>query len=332
MSPHASLPQRLTAPQLPPQWPGAVAAPTSPQSPSSQPLPRITVVTPSYNQAAFLETTVRSVLEQGYPALDYHVIDGGSTDGSVEILRHYAPWLTSWASEPDKGQVDAIMKGLARAEGEWFNWINSDDLLAPGALWSVAEVRSADLFAGCTQNFTRDALDRRRISRALTERDLVRMPVESRTRWHQPGIWYRTAALRSVGIDPALHYRFDLDLLIRYLRRFPKVEYSPHTLAWFRLHPGSKSMAYGERFDAEYRLLLTRLTTDPDALGVRGDAKDALAALDWRHAVSALQQDKTRSRLSRLWAVLLEANRTPGAWRINATYNTIGRLLLRRTG
>lgn len=321
--PPPELPARLTPPQLPPGWPGARAAPR----PSEAEPPRITVVTPSFNQAAFLETTLRSVLEQGYPSLDYHVIDGGSTDGSVDILRHYEPWLTSWVSEPDQGQVDAILKGLERARGEWFNWINSDDLLAPGALWTVAAVREADLFAGCTQNFTRDALDRRRISRALTERDLVRMPIESRTRWHQPGLWYRTTALLSVGIDRTLHYRFDLDLLIRYLRRYPKVQYSDRTLAWFRLHPESKSIAHGERFDAEYRLLLRRLLDDPESRAVSADAREALAALDWRKAVRDLEADKNRSRWSRVLEILRRAARTPSAWRINATYDGIGRVL-----
>lgn len=122
---------------------------------SASGLPRITVITPSYNQAPYLEATLRSVLEQGYPNLEYIVVDGGSTDGSRDILEHYAPHLSWWVSERDAGQTDAIRKGLTRATGEWFNWINSDDLLAPGALWRIAEAagaRQTDIIAGATHD------------------------------------------------------------------------------------------------------------------------------------------------------------------------------------
>lgn len=322
------LPKRLTPARLPPRFP-TVSEVLNPNTIVAD-LPRITVVTPSYNQAAFLESTIRSVLEQGYPMLDYHVIDGGSNDGSVEILRHYAPWLTSWVSERDRGQVDAILKGLARADGEWFNWINSDDLLAPRALWEVARVRDADLFGGCTQNFSEHQLDRLRTSRALTARNLVRLPIESRTRWHQPGIWYRTAALRETGIDATLHYRFDLDLLIRYTQRFPRVQYSDRTLAWFRLHGASKSLADAERFSDEHQTLLTRLLGDPTLQTLHADIIAALAALQWRKTLNKLQDDHSLPRASRLMALWRAAKQMPGAWRINATYDTIGRLLRSR--
>jgi glycosyltransferase involved in cell wall biosynthesis len=123
--------------------------------------PRISVVTPSFNQGRFIEETIRSVLLQGYPNLEYIIVDGGSTDASVDIIRRYAPWISSWSSERDNGQSGAINKGLQAATGNIVSWLNSDDLLTLEALYKVAlrfasedrpavvcgtaEVRSTDL-------------------------------------------------------------------------------------------------------------------------------------------------------------------------------------------
>lgn len=319
------LPTRLFPPRLPPRWPPKQPGPIE----YTGTLPRITVVTPSYNQAEFLETTIRSVLEEGYPALDYYIIDGGSRDGSTDIIRHYEPWLSGWVSETDRGQVNAIAKGLASAQGEWFNWINSDDLLAPGALWEVARAPDCDLVAGQTQNFYADRLARRRASRDFTARNFIRIPVESRVRWHQPGIWYRTAALRDVGIDETLHYRFDLDLLIRYCQRYPKIHYLQALMAYFRLHGSSKTVSQAARFEQEHLRLLENLLARADDAALHDDARAALQALSWRSRLEALQADPS-PRLTRALSLLREAGRTPGAWRINATAETLGRILFRK--
>ena len=101
--------------------------------------PRISIITPSYNQGHFIEETIRSVLLQGYPNLEYIIIDGGSTDNTVEIIRKYEPWITYWVSEGDRGQTHAINKGLARATGEILAYLNSDDYYLPGTLFRIAE-------------------------------------------------------------------------------------------------------------------------------------------------------------------------------------------------
>src|SRR5437773_6556922 len=110
--------------------------------------PRISVITPSFNQGQFLEETIRSVLLQGYPNLDYIIIDGGSTDGSVEVVKKYEPWLTYWVSEPDRGQSHAINKGWQRAHGDVLAWLNSDDTYNPDALRCAAEALQQNPAAG----------------------------------------------------------------------------------------------------------------------------------------------------------------------------------------
>ncbi len=111
-------------------------------------LPLVTIVTPSYNQVRFLEATLRSVLDQDYPSIEYLVVDGASTDGSVEIIRRYANRLTWWISEKDSGQPEAVNKGLQRARGEFVGWLNSDDIYLPGAVSAAVKVFQSHPEAG----------------------------------------------------------------------------------------------------------------------------------------------------------------------------------------
>ena len=122
-------------------WPWTQASPQLPdQMPDGAEWPKISIVTPNYNYGRFIEETIRSVLLQGYPNLEYIVIDGNSTDNSVEIIKKYEPWLTYWVSEKDKGQANAINRGINLATGEWFNWINSDDILLQNAFLTLVKI------------------------------------------------------------------------------------------------------------------------------------------------------------------------------------------------
>lgn len=211
---------------------------------------KITVVTPSYNQGQFLEQTIRSVLEQDYPNIEYMVIDGGSTDNSKDILLKYSDSLSYWVSRPDSGQADAIAKGFAMASGDILCWINSDDVFLPGALSKVAEFfarypRAEVVTGGCYYIDTNGAplIDKLPWdvytfgSRATYNQfrfygmGMVRQ---------QSTFWRRNAYEAVGGIDGKLQFIMDRDLFIRLASR-QHFRILPRMLATFRHHDMSKS-------------------------------------------------------------------------------------------
>lgn len=208
-------------------------------------LPRISLVTPSYNQAAFLEATIQSVLAQNYPNLEYMVFDGGSTDGSVEILRRYENHFAYWTSERDAGQSDALNRGFARATGEIFGWLNSDDVLLPNALQTIgayfAQHRECDFVAGdgifINADGSRELFYVR--AAAYTFRDLLHYDADKYL--PQPSVFFTRRAFAAVGgLDVSLRYGMDLDLWLRMRRQF-ELHYIPNCLAQMRLHGDAKS-------------------------------------------------------------------------------------------
>ncbi len=208
--------------------------------------PKISIVTPSYNQAQYLEETIRSVLLQGYPNLEYIIIDGGSTDGSVEIIKKYAPWLTYWVSEPDRGQSHAINKGFEVCTGEIINWLNSDDFLLPGALNLVAKnslKRTSEFFiiAGNALILTSEG----RFIPRLHIREAQGWIRELGVRW-EGGIqasWFFSKALYLAlgGVNESLHYCMDIDLSFRWVKQSPEYLIEEQPLAVFREHEEAKT-------------------------------------------------------------------------------------------
>ena len=205
-------------------------------------LPRITVVTPSFNQAQFLERTLNSVLSQGYADVEYFVLDGGSTDGSAAILERYADRLAFWRSAPDRGQAAALREGFARATGEVLCWINSDDTLAPGSLGRVGKIFSerpeVDLIYGGLRSI--DAHDRRLFTQ-WAALDLPTLVYESAFTSQPSSFWRRGIYEKAGGVDESYRFAMDYDLLIRMLLAGARPLKIRPVLANYRVHPATKS-------------------------------------------------------------------------------------------
>lgn len=223
--------------------------------------PKISILTPTLNQARFIEETIQSVLSQGYPNLEFIVVDGGSTDGTLDILRKYSESLV-WSSEPDRGQVDAINKGLLKASGDVIAYLNSDDIYTPNTLVTVGkyftdhpdtmiltgkcsnmdvkgnEIRSIiTLYKNLWLKIGRDA--------NLTVLNYV----------SQPATFWRKALLDSVGLfDPDCRYAMDYDYWLRTTRKH-KLEFIDQTLAKFRVYPTSITSSNSDaQFKEELRV------------------------------------------------------------------------------
>lgn len=216
-------------------------------------LPRVSIVTPSFNQAAFLEETIQSVLSQDYPNLEYVVIDGGSTDGSVAIIEKYADRLSYWVSEKDNGQADAINKGLARTSGEIVAWLNSDDTYLPGAIHAAVTALQANPDAGLVYSDVLAVDGQGQPQNLIQYADwgldgLLHFRIIG-----QPAVFMRRAVLEEAGeLDTRFHFLLDHQLWIRMANLAP-ICYVPEKWATARFHEAAKNVAQAERFceDAE---------------------------------------------------------------------------------
>lgn len=215
-------------------------------------LPKLSIITPSFNQAAFLEQTILSVLEQNYEALEFIIIDGGSTDGSLEIIRKYENQLAFWVSEKDRGQAHALNKGLGHATGDLVAYLNSDDLYLPKAFASVVnyfrEHPECDWLCGDTLMFSEAKED------VIVSADVPKSAAHALS-WAytapQPGMFWKRELL-SEGFAERWRYCFDHELYVRLLLRGHECHHLPLTLAAYRLHPDSKTVAEGGSFDSEF--------------------------------------------------------------------------------
>jgi glycosyltransferase involved in cell wall biosynthesis len=243
--------------------------------------PLVTIITPSFNQAHFLEETILSVLNQDYPNIEYMVIDGGSTDGSPEIIKKYSNQTAFWVSEKDSGQTEAINKGWRRAKGKYITWLNSDDLLLPNALSSTVEfLETHPNVQGVYGDFERidensnhiEDVNRRQIDWPLDLKDII-FPIT------QPGSLVRHDVINDIGLlNQKLYFCMDLDFFIRIALKYGEqsVVYIPTTLTKFRYHSLSKSVKDEKIRVIEilelYQSLFSRPTIPPNWKKVKSKA------------------------------------------------------------
>ncbi len=209
---------------------------------------RVTIVTPSYNQAKFLERTIQSVLNQTYTDVEYIIIDGGSTDGSKEIIERYADQLAYWVSEKDNGQTHAINKGFAKASGDVFAWLNSDDTMEPTAVARAVEElqKHPDVGMVYGHGFFIDANDHKIGEFPSAQTDYARLRKAYVHICQQASFW-RADLWKKVGpLDDSIYFAMDYDLWLRLAKEAPLLYVKEHW-ANFRLHGDAKSIAEDNR-------------------------------------------------------------------------------------
>jgi FkbM family methyltransferase len=252
----------------------------------ARPAPSIAIVTPSLQQGDFIEHTLRSILGQGYPKLEYRVQDGGSTDKTVAILQQYAPQLTDWQSQPDGGQANAINVGFKRTVGEIMGWVNSDDVLLPGALWAVAQAfldhPDVEVVYGNRLLIDANGMEIGRWllpghdDKALLWADYV--PQE--TLFWRRSVWQRVGA----GLDESFKFAMDWDLLVRFRDAGARFAHIPRFLGAFRVHDQQKTSSQVHALGQEEMQRIRQRTLG--RVPSRSDINAALKPFIVRHVVA----------------------------------------------
>ena len=224
-------------------------------------LPLISIITPSFNQGPFLETTIRSVVLQGYPKLEYVVIDGGSTDDSLSIIEHYSDFIDYWVHEPDQGQSHAINKGYQQCAGTLINWLNSDDYLMPRALWEIATMwvkqQGFDVLMGAQYHLK--ASTKRFVQADLQQESELPINLE-RMLYLQPCTYIRKDLFGKEMVRQDLHYIMDWEMFGRLISEKKRsICYTDKALATFRFHESSKSSSEHASFEEEKENLYAQL-------------------------------------------------------------------------
>lgn len=247
--------------------------------------PKVSIVTPSYNQGQFLEETIRSVLAQDYPNLEFIIVDGASKDNSVEIIHKYESHLAWWVSEKDQGHADALNKGFAHATGDIFAWINSDDTYEPGAIAEAVAFLTAHPEVGMVYGDA-NLIDQNGqvIGKFASKQTSYRQMLRGSVHIPQATTFYRADLWRQLGpLDISLFFAFDFNMWVKFAK-VSEVRYVPQLWANFRLHEAGKSILNDDRcYPDMLRVRERELGPGPSWLYVRSVARRLLYAwLPWR--------------------------------------------------
>ena len=282
--------------------------------------PRISIITPSFNQGAYIEETIRSVIEQDYPNIELIVMDGGSTDNTVDILKKYGDRISHWESEKDRGQTHAINKGLARATGEIWAYLNSDDLITPGAFQRVAEIfadPAVDWIGGIT-----DIFDTQGSRDTVTPKAPARK-IEYLTPWQRSvqhvfscsNVTYmRRRVYEKIGaFDEAYHYSMDMEYYARAMFSGFEFHRVPEVLGRWRWHDECKTVRDGNsyRFTGEEILIAEAHLRSLPAEEQTELARELRHQRQWFAIRKIVVGDATSSRLSRLASLFKAAAANP---------------------
>ncbi|MBN2455534.1 MAG: glycosyltransferase [Sedimentisphaerales bacterium] len=309
---------------LPPPPEGKTGWPWTEQSkplpdtaPGGQLWPRISIVTPSYNQGRFIEECIRSVLLQSYPDLEYIIIDGGSTDETISIIKKYEPWLAYWESEPDRGQSHAINKGLLKSTGRFFNWHNSDDVLIPDSLSTMASAMLKSPEAGYIHGY-RILIDYKSIIQAGNESagsnkisfsPELTTAISTLQSGYQPGCLMDKQLAVEVGmVDESLHYIMDVDILLR-IALVRRPIYISFPAVCLRVHPDTKSLEWNSQRANERIYVAKKIFNRTDLPGSIKKLKRQSFATAHQFAWRCFGEARMYS--SALWHLLLDIFYSP---------------------
>ena len=221
-------------------------------------IPRVTIVTPSFNQGRYLEETVCSILDQKYPNLEYFIVDGGSTDNSINIIKKYEKYIDFWVSEKDGGQSSAINKGFSRATGDFVSWINSDDMLEPGILSKIStyfEKNDVGLIFGKSISFGDGVAEKT----SACDFDELCAKTLACVAFPQPASFFRRKVLEEQGfLDESLHFGMDYDFFVRIALNY-EIRPVNEIVSRNRYHPESKSISNTFNFALDWAKVFSRL-------------------------------------------------------------------------